>query len=286
MAHYLSAHPDIYMPTVKEMHLFGSDLKFTGAFFRRRMDAYLAEYSERTDEQRAGEASVWYLFSTRAAEEIKKFNPDASIIIMLREPVEMLYSLYYQFLYDGNEHLATFEQALKAEGDRRLGKMLTRHSAFPQGLVYRETARFTEQVRRYFEVFGRDRVHVIIYDDLANDPAGVYREALEFLEVDPSLNGLRFGVVNPTKFVKSSVLRSILNDRMLRHAAHGVCARLPRKVFTTLRRAEGKIWRSITRYGSRPALSASLRARLKREFVGEVDRLGELLGRDLSHWSK
>jgi hypothetical protein len=286
MAQYLSSHPDVFMPVVKEMHQFGSDLQFSGAFFRRRRDAYLAEYEHRSSERRAGEASVWYLYSQKAAQEIKDFCPEAGIIIMLRDPVESIYSQYYQFLYDGNEHLQSFEEALEAEDDRRANRRITRHTHFVQGLLYTETVRYTDQVRRYFKTFGRDRVHVIVYDDLAADPAGTYRETLAFLGVDPNLGEARFRVVNPTKYSKFPLLKNILNNRTLRMTAHGICGRLPRKVFTTLRRYEGKIWRANTRFGERPPMSPSTRKRLKRLFAPEVARLGRLLDRDLSHWSK
>ncbi|HZV34408.1 MAG TPA: sulfotransferase domain-containing protein, partial [Verrucomicrobiae bacterium] len=104
MAQYLAMRPDIFMAR-KEMHTFGKDLHFGHQFYRRDLQAYLAEFEGWGDQPRAGEASVWYLFSKTAAEEIKAFNPDAQIIIMLRDPVEMLHSMYYTFLWDGNEHL-------------------------------------------------------------------------------------------------------------------------------------------------------------------------------------
>ena len=183
MHQYLAAHPDIYMAK-KEMHTFGGDLRFGPQFYRRNLQEYLAEFAARKGQRRAGEASVWYLFSTQAAAEIHAFNPEARIIIMLREPAEMLHSLYYQFRFDGNEHLPTFAEALAAEPDRRAGRGIPRQAHFAQGLVYRDTARYTEQVRRYFDVFGRERVHVIIYDDLAADVSATYCKTLDFLGVD------------------------------------------------------------------------------------------------------
>src|SRR3954462_7600425 len=105
MFHYLSSHPDVYMSDRKEMHFFGTDLNFGPQIYRRSLDAYLAEYEGRNGEHRAGEASVWYLLSKTAASEIKAFNADANIIIMLRDPVELLHSMFYMFRYDGNEHL-------------------------------------------------------------------------------------------------------------------------------------------------------------------------------------
>ena len=68
---YLAMHPDIYMAR-KEMHHFGADLRFGNQFYRRNKDAYLAEFDTWNGQSLVGEASVWYLFSQTAAEEIKQ----------------------------------------------------------------------------------------------------------------------------------------------------------------------------------------------------------------------
>jgi hypothetical protein len=284
MDHYLAAHPEIYMAK-KEMHVFGSDLRFGPQFYRRDHEAYMTEFATRNGERRAGEASVWYLFSTQAAAEIHAFNPEARIIIMLREPAEMLHSLYHQFRFDGNEHLRTFEEALAAEDERRAGRRLTRQTYLAQGLVYRETARYTEQVRRYFDVFGRERVHVIIYDDLAADVRAVYCRALEFLGVDSTRIETDFQVINGNKSVKHSALRGLLNDPLVRSTAIAIGRRLPRPIFAALHDVERRLWKLNSRSEKRVPLQPEVRAQLQREFAPEVERLSELLGRDLTHWN-
>jgi hypothetical protein len=284
MHQYLAAHDEIYMAK-KEMHAFGSDLRFGPQFYRRNLQEYLAEFDARNGERRAGEASVWYLYSTQAAAEIHAFNPDARIIIMLREPVEMLYSLYSQFRFDGNEHLKTFEEALAAEEDRRAGRCIKRQTYLAQGLVYRDTARYTAQIRRYFDVFGRDRVHVVIYDDLLADVRTTYRSTLDFLGVDSTRIRTDFQVINGNKAVKHSTVRGFLNDPLVRSTAVAVGRRLPRPVFAALHDLERRIWKLNSRSEKRPPLAPEVRAQLQREFAPEVERLSELLGRDLTHWS-
>ena len=284
MDQYLAAHPDIYMAK-KEMHVFGSDLRFGPQFYRRDREAYGAEFAARNGESRGGEASVWYLFSKHAAAEIHAFNPEARVIIMLREPAEMLYSLYYQFRFDGNEHLPTFEEALAAEDERRAGRRVTRQTYLAQGLVYRDTARYADQVRRYFDVFGRERVHVIIYDDLVSDVRDVYRRTLEFLNVDPAGVETDFGVINGNKSVKHSALRRVLNDPLLRSTAVALARRLPPPVFAALHDLERRLWQFNSRPEKRAPLAPEVRAQLRREFAHEVERLSNLIGRDLSHWS-
>jgi hypothetical protein len=286
MANYLATHPDIYMAK-KEMHCFGSDLRFGAQFYRRGLKAYLAEFGGWNGQRCAGEASVWYLLSERAAAEIKGFNPEARVILMLREPGEMLHSLYHQFRFDGNEPLPGFELALAAEEERRAGHGLSRQTYFPRGLAYRDTARYTGQVRRYFEVFGRGRVHVIVYDDFAANPGAACRGALEFLEVDPTLISNDYKVVNGGNVgVKLAALRALLGDRCVRSAFVALARRLPRPSFRILHDAEARLKKLNTCHRTRPPLAQEVRAQIKREFAPEVYQLSELLGRDLTHWSK
>lgn len=284
LAEYLARHPDIYMPQ-KEMHFFGSDLNFGPQFYRRDLDGYLAEFNRWSGQARTGEASVWYLLSTRAAAEIMAFSPDANIIILLREPVSMMYSLYYQFLFDGNEYLRTFEEALGAEPDRAMGRRIGRLAYLPQALAYRSAACFTDQVRRYFEVFGRERVHVIIYDDLAADTTATYRQTLSFLGVSTSVeppDSAASGNVS----VKSPALRSILNDPLVRGTAIRLRRWLPGPIFTAIQKTGTRICSLNQAEAKRPPMAPVTRLSLQREFASEVERLSALLGRDLTHWSR
>jgi hypothetical protein len=285
MAQYLAERPDIFMAR-KEMHTFGDDLLFGPQFYRRKLDAYLAEFDAWKDQPRAGEASVWYLFSKTAASEIRAFNPDAKIVIMLRDPVEMLHSMYYTFRWDGNEHLSTFEAALAAENQRRAGKLITRQTYFAQGLVYHEIIRFSEQVRRYFDVFGRENVHVVVYDDFAVDVAGTYRRALDFLGVNSTRIETEFEPVNANKFVKSSALRNMVSDPIVRSAVLAIRPLLPRPVFSVMQNLDARLRKFNSRDGVRPVMNPELRERLQMEFAPEVERISKLLGRDLTHWSR
>jgi hypothetical protein len=283
---YLASHKDIFIAK-KEMNFFGSDLRFGPQFYRRDRKAYLAEFEGSVEQTCVGETSVWYLYSQQAAAEIKAFNPEARIIVMLREPAAMLYSLYHQFRCDGNEHLGTFEDALAAEDDRRAGRRIARQSYFRQGLVYRSITRYTEQVKRYFDTFGRERVRVIIYDDFAADTPGVYHKTLEFLGACPSGIDpkIEFGVVNGNQTVKSSVLRTILQDPMVRGTAISLRSRLPKPIFALVQKAGLKLCSLNVRPEKRMEFSTELQHSLQREFAPEVERLSDLLGRDLTHWS-
>ena len=288
LGEYLSQHPDIFMAK-KEMHHFGSDLHFGPQFYRRDRTAYLSEFDAWDGQARAGEASVWYLFSKQAASEIKAFNPDSRIIIMLRKPAEMLGSLYNVFRCDGNEHLPTFREALAAETDRRAGHKIGRRTYLRQGLVYREVARFTEQVRRYYELFGRERVHVVLYDEFAAKTTRVFKDVLDFLDVDSTQIPAVLPVINgnvSANTVKCSFLRNLLSDPLVRGSAIALSSRLPHSISKAMQIVEARLTQMNHRHSKRPQVDADIEERLCREFTPEVERLSDLLGRDLMHWNR
>ncbi len=277
MNDYLEKHPEIFIPEIKEVHFFGSDLHFTkGAL--RDPDAYLALF-QGARESRLGEASVWYLYSRSAATEIHAFNPDAKIIVMLRDPVDMLYSQHSQFLYNGNEDILDFREALAAEGERKAGRRIPATAHLTDGLFYSETVKYAEQVGRYFKTFGRDNVHVILYDDFRADLPGTYRETLRFLGVREGF-APEFAVVNPNKRARSKTLRNFVQE-----PPEGV-KRLGRLFFprSVRQRVMKRLDQANIRYEARAPLDPALRAELRHRFAPEVEKLSRLLGRELP-WS-
>jgi hypothetical protein len=278
MNDYLAQHPEIFIPEIKEVHFFGSDLHFSKGALRDEA-AYLALFAGAT-EPRRGEASVWYLYSRRAAAEIHAFSPDAKIIVMLRDPPDMLYSQHSQFLYNGNEDLTDFRAALAAEDERRAGRRIPKSAHLVEGLFYSETVRYAEQLARYFDRFGRENVHVILYDDFRSDLAGSYRETLRFLGVREDF-APEFAVVNPNKRARSALLRDFVQappERVKRLARLFFPRDLRQRVMKGLDKAN-------IRYEARPPLEPALRAELSARFAPEVRALEQLLGRELP-WGK
>ena len=107
---YLNEHPQIYMSDIKEP-----------AYFRQRSNFkteadYLALFAGARDEIRLGEATPSYLRSPEATEAIYRFDPDAKIIIMLRDPVSLMMSTYSQDRVMGREKSPTFAEALANQG--------------------------------------------------------------------------------------------------------------------------------------------------------------------------
>jgi GrpB-like predicted nucleotidyltransferase (UPF0157 family) len=267
MVAYLKQHPEVWVSVDKEPHFFGSDLTVQPGTVREE-DLYLSLFAGAGERPRLGEASVWYLSSRRAPFEIRDWAPGAKILVLLREPAQMAHSLYSLYRRTGNEDLPTFEEALAAEAERRDGARLPAGTYFPEGLQYTEAARYAEKVERYFQVFGRDNVCCLLFDDFVRDTAAVYRQTLEFLGVDPGFQA----ELDPGRA-----------NQQIRMLAINQLRQLPPELRRRIRFQEMKLHDG---HELRAPLAAETAARLRERLAGDVARLGSLLGRDLTAWTR
>jgi hypothetical protein len=275
---YLRQHPQIYMPFHKEPLFFGCDL--TVRYGRIRLADYLDLFAPARADQRAGEASSWYLYSESAPREIEQFT-SAHIIILLRNPVDMMCAQHSQLIFNRQEDIVDFEQAMAAEPERRQGRRIPPGPVRVENFFYRAAANFADQVERYLTVFGRDRVHVIIYDDLCTDAPGVYRRVLEFLGVDPTFTA-KFALTNANKQVRWTLIQDLVYRPPL--PLRRLIPRLRR--YRVVHRFRSSITALNSHETPRPSLNPTLRKRLSTELAGDVERLGMLIGRDLSNWTR
>ena len=301
---YLSMHPDIYsagaeheprqsengtvgtsdrgVPQGKEYYYFGTDLRSHNSA-RRSLESYMAAFAGASDERYLIDASPMYLCSERAAAEIAAFSPDARAIALLRNPVDMMYSLHGEALFQGDEDIADFEGALAAEDDRQQGKRIppTCQGAL-WSLFYRDVARYADQVERFFDALGRDRVHIIVFDDFAADPAAAYRSTLAFLDIDVDEDHLPdFAVVNAHTAPRSGVVVRLLRDPppVLRTFTRALVRNQATRRTLGLRAQQLNARRQ-----QRQPLQPALRRGLQVELAEDVRRLGQLIDRDLSSW--
>lgn len=274
----LRSHPDVFMPgSKKEPHFFGTDLE--APYFVRDEGEYLDLFADAGDATRAGEASPWYLYSRVAAGEIAAFRPDARIILTLRNPVDMMFSLHSQRLYNGGEDIVDFGEALAAEDDRRMGRRIPDSPIGPkEGLLYRDVAAYSGQLQRYLAAFGPDAVHVMVFEDLRTDAAAVTRKVFSFLGVDANFT-LQVPQTNPNKRARSKLIRQWLQTAPTIGGRRIGSRFLPQ---TVRRRIRAWVQRMNTRHEARAPMDPQLRKRLLEEFRPEVARVSEMIGRDLS----
>jgi hypothetical protein len=279
MNDFLNQHPDIFMAQ-KELHFFGSDLNINQPKLTEQQ--YLDFFKEGQQKKIIGESSVWYLFSREAVKEIKAFSPDSKIIIMLRNPVEMMQALHKQNIYDANEDIINFEEAVAAVTDRKNGKRLPKNLEHLSCLLYTDVAKYYEQVKRYFDAFGKENVHTIIYDDFKNDNLKTYRSVLNFLEVDPAFEPT-FEIINQNKEIKNLSIHQFIKHPpdKLRQITRVVIPHKPLRHFLM-----DKISKWNVKTFERHPLDEQLKKKQQKEIAEDVMRLSELLQRDLTFWLK
>jgi len=272
---YLQRHSQIYLYS-KELYFFGSDFTFRQP--RPSLEYYLSLYENVDKEIAIGDASVWYLYARYAAREIHQFNPQAKIIVLLRKPSDVLYSLHSQQFYNGNEDIESFEKALAAEADRKKGLRLPPLIGCPyEALYYSEVVRFSEQLKRYLEVFGREQVKVILFDDFIKKTDVIYGETLSFLGVDTSFK-TSYERINANKKIRNVRLRNLLKKRS------PALIKTAKMLFPSRRLRQkvlAKLWQANTSYQERPPLDSKLRQQLDEQFRSEVVHLSNLLQQDL-----
>lgn len=283
---FLDEHPDIFMSPYKEPSYLCSDFHEESDAYHggqvyfpiRKPEDYMALFADAKDEQVIGESSVNYLYSKTAAREIHTCNPDARIIIVLRNPVDFLYSLYQMNVRRAWEPEPNLKSALAIEDQRRNGKRLPANVHFPSNLYYMERAKYYEQVKRFVDLFDRNRIKILVYEDFQRDNASAYREVLEFLGVDASFQP-EFRIINPSRSVRNETLNALLRQRWVVRLGYLL---IPQSKYVWVQR---NVLNRLFGNNRPPPLNTDLSVQLRATFREDVERTAEFVGQDLvSKW--
>ena len=298
LAQFLKNHARVAFPVVKEPHFFSQhDLRALGdEELRGRVERdYLGRFFANAPGRRiAADASVTYLYVPEQLEPALRLWPDSRFVVALRNPLAMLPSLHRRLIYLGDETIADFRDAWAAVADRAQGRRIPSGCVDPRWLRYDVAARFSAYLERLFAVVGRERCHVVIFDDLATDPVTQYRQLMKFLGIEPmpspDLSARRQG-----KSVRVRWLQRLLKrpPRAVReyfageHFRRRICAldeadsrQSPAGVLSLRKRLLK--WNRVER--PLEPLPVELQLEISRWFRGDIERLSKLLDRDLTHW--
>jgi len=296
MSHWLRAHPQILFPFVKEPHFFTQhDLRGLAEPELRRvverdsLDHYFA--APEGEQSFGADCSVSYLYAPEQLEPVLKLWPDSRFVVSVRDPLTLLPSLHKRLIFTGDENLRRFEDAWAAVPDRAAGRRIPWSTIEPKWLRYDEAARYATYVERLFAAVGKERCLVVLFDDLAADPAGQFRRLTDFAGLRPMplpeskpqrvSRGVRFlflqQLLKRPPRVLLPYLASITHharfDRRARNSA-------PRKSQSLRKRVLQ--WNNIP--DEKTPIPIGVQRDIKTHFQDEIDRLGQLIGRDLGHW--
>jgi hypothetical protein len=299
---YLGQHPDIYMSRTKEPNFFSfagdtpvfrfpAECEGKGGAVRARvrdltfrnrcasLEQYRRLFAGAANQLAVGESSVNYLYSRDAPRLIKEHLPAARLVVILRDPVDRAFSRFQHARREGMEPLADFAEALAAE-ERRVVE------AYAPAWHYRRRGYYHEQLAPYYELFDRQRIHVMLYDDFCREPLKHMQALFGFLGVDPAFSPDMSQRLNasgkPLLEARSWLLEGLLNtDNPVKACAKRLLPDL------ALRRARQVIIRINSAHVTSPdhaPLSPVLRRQLQDDFRPDILKLQDLIGLDLSRW--
>ena len=270
--HYLNEHPEISMSSQKEPDYFSdADIQNEGMYYgKNRIDTskkYHSLFDDNSESKLKGEASVSYLFYKNVPQKIKSYNPEAKIIIMLRDPIDRAFSHY---LMDYRLGLVsdTFEDIIDQKSVHKNAKLFYQQ--------YIELSEYANQVKRYLNVFDGKEILFIEYEDLKMDVLGIVKKTYLFLGVnqgyEPDVNKKH----NTYTMPKNSIIRFMYSFVILRNILSFF---FPKNLVDRFRAA-------LFKNNKKPVLLYETRNRLRKLFTNDVNSLGEMLNKDFSRWTK
>jgi len=172
LRHNLDQHPEICAPPVDVHYFAHPDL-----MQRRGTRWYRGQFESWKGEAHLGEASPGYLAwgnqPRQIATRLHRAAPEARLVAILRQPLDRTRSATSRAIEVGD--LAP----LRPDGTVDPVSLEPRLLELVRGGVY------TPNLAPYLELFG-DQLQILLYDDLVEDPAGLYRAVLAHLGADES----------------------------------------------------------------------------------------------------
>ncbi|MEZ4826790.1 MAG: sulfotransferase domain-containing protein [Bacteroidia bacterium] len=246
----LIQHPEVFMPSKKEIHFFDR-------FYEEGIGYYENFFEGASGFKAVGEATPAYLHREPVAQRIYDHLGPIKMIVTLRNPVDRLYSRYWNSRgkFIENKGLS-FEEKVMAKPE------------------FIEEGFYAEHLSRYYDIFPKENLLVMFFDDIKKDSAGFLSQIFEFIGVDPSfdpsLADQRVNTSDSKKLLVKSKPLYYLSKASRKVNLGSLATRLEDMNRATL-----------------PPMTKETRKWLIDNYYGNKNEmLGNLVGRDLSVWNK
>ncbi len=291
--HHLKSHQQVYMSPVKEPNYFSTDInisEFSNAYkknttflkedyfkqtnlqeiqlsFVTREDHYLALFKNVKNEKAIGECSTSYLYSPVAAKNIYHFNPEAKIIIILRNPLYRTFSHYLMAVRYGFTALSFKDAIIKDMNKKEKG--------WGKSELFIELSLYFEQLKNYFKIFPKKQVQVLFFDELNNNPINLINKCCIFLEVD-LFKTIKDEKHNVAALPRNKVINKILTETGIKKAVSIIGGN----------GFKNHIKGFFYKRNNRLELLEEDKHFLREIFYDDIVKTSQLLEKDLSKWLK
>ena len=170
--HYLMHHDQVFVPKIKEQHYFSlPEVKDTyyDIITPNNYLEYLNNYKDSENKKILADISPSYLYNQKSANRIKRVQPDAKILAILRDPVDRSISHYLMDLRIGYAN-KTFMSYLDEVDSNHYKEYIGNSFYF-------------EKIKYFKEVF-KENLLVLSYSELVIDPKLVMNSIFKFLDID------------------------------------------------------------------------------------------------------
>lgn len=272
----LSEHPDIFMSTPKEPLFFEAEYENGLEYYR---DKYFSEWK---GEPIVGESRHRNLYLPFIPGRILATYPKSRFLVILRNPVDRAYSHWWHWYSQGvekrsfqaavNENVRLLDEKSKWNEHQYATKYketLNLHNGHSPYLSYIDSGYYAEQIERYFNIFGKDQVHITIFDDFATNPAVELKKIYEFLNIQCK----EYIEQKPQNVSMGLLGRVMLSTLKL----------LPFRNYIPQKYRSG-ILHKITNYSRVPPIDHHIRKNLLDHFEPHTKALEGLIDRSLPNW--
>lgn len=204
---YFREHPEIGMPIKKELHFFDDEDQFST---KNQSYKLLHSFFEKKKGVKIyGEITPIYMYWKNAISRIYNYNPKAKIIVVLRNPVERAFSHWTMEFNRGNESLS-FSESIKEESNRLEVIPNNQHRIYS----YVDRGLYYNQVKNIYNLFPKQSIFCVEYNDFLINQQGVLSKLYSFLEVSDISMKQEFKKVFKSEYrtsISESDKRFILN---------------------------------------------------------------------------
>ena len=270
--HYLTEHPEVEMSREKEPDYFSDEaIQKQGLYYgNNRIDTEEKYYSLFNVESKNvifGEASVSYLFYKSVAGDIKKYNANAKIIIILRNPIDRAFSHYLMDYRLGLVSDSFEDIIIKKSRDKNA------HLFYQQ---YIKVGEYATQLKRYFDIFDKENILLVDYEDFKSDVTGTVNSVYSFLNVSTEFSADVNKKHNTFTMPKNKLIRFVYSFVVIRNILSFI---FPKNIVKAVRFI-------LFKKDKKPKLLEETSNQLKHYFSNDVRLLESIIGKDYSKWIK
>ena len=279
---WIAQHPDVCGPTsTKDTPFFIDDKLYNKGF--SFLESIYSKYYENQKVIINGSAHTVYF--EKALKRLSNYNPEAKIILVLRNPVERAISAYNFAVkrnLDDKDLLSSIDEEhlrLKSDDVQILSET-----------TYIDHGRYFKQISMLRNYFKEENTLILFYKDVKHNPEQVIKETYSFLNLDPQFNP-ELKALNKTGTVRFKLIKNLVYNN------NPVKKFLLKNVFDVIipydlkYRIKISILRLITKKDTKATkeqpknvIDNQTKRYLYKLLEEDINNLESLLNKDLSHW--